>query len=251
MNTKTLFVGLIPLAAALAPSLASADVNQPQEIINRPLTTPGSQLTLGGALAFGLSPEAFDGVSLQVGGSFGANDKLEVGADYAFALKEFEAKGDLNVHAAYSLLRDEKLEVAADVGLGYNVLAEGIDPIGLGARVRFKINDKIAVYTPGQQLRIGLADETGKGMALGIPVGVAFQATPQIYAHIDTSIANIALNDEAGDTIVFGADYIPLQIGAYFSPSNTLDIGADLLFLDLKSEGDQFIAGIVSARLHM
>jgi len=251
MNTKTLFVGLIPLVAALAPSLASADVNQPQEIIDRPLTTPGAQITVGADIGFLLNPEAFDSAGINLLANYGVNDKLEVGVNYAYALKEFEIKGDLGVHAGYSLLHDEKLDIAADVGLGYNILAEGIDPIGLGARVRFKLTDKLAVYTPGQQLSIGIADETGKGIALGIPVGVAFQASPQLYVHLDTNLARIALNDDAGDTVVIFADYIPLSIGAFFSPSNALDVGVDVGFFDLKTDGDQFITGLVSARLHL
>ena len=250
MNTKTLFVGLIPLALGASATLASANVNQPQEIINRPRTTPGGQITVGADLGFNLNPDAFTFVGADIGGLYGVNDKLEVGVAYGFALKEFEAKGDLGVGVAYSLLADDKLTLAADVGLGYNVLAEGLDPISLGAEVQFKINDKIAIYSPGNQISIGIDDKTGKGMSIGLPVGVGFQANPQIFAHVDTGIATIALNDEAGDTTVFGADFIPLQIGAFFSPSNTMDFGAALQWLDLKENSDVIFAS-VSARLHM
>ncbi len=243
MNTKTLIVGF---ALALAPALAAADVNQPQEIINRTRTTPGGQITVGGDLGFNLNPEAFTFVNLGVGGLYGVNDKLEVGASYGFALKEFEAKGDLGVTAAYSLLADDKLTVAADVGFGYSVVGEAVAPITIGAEVQFKINDQIAVFTPGHQIVIGI--EEGAPKLINIPVGLGFQATPQIFAHLTTNIATIGL-DPSGSA-VFGADFIPLQVGAFFSPSNTMDFGATLAWIDLKELSD-VVGAAVHFRLHM
>lgn len=251
MNTKTLFVGLIPFALALAPTLAAADVNQPQEIINRPRTTPGGQLTVGADVAFIKLGDLGNGATLDVLGLYGVNDKLEVGVDYAFALKEFEAKGNLGIGIAYSLLADDKLTVAADVATGFQIVdPSGIEPISLGAEVQFKINDTLAVYTPGHQFTIGIAEETGKGMSIDVPVGVGFQASPQIFAHVDTNLAFIALNDEAGTTGVIGADFFPLAVGAFFSPSNTMDFGASFGFIDLKADAG-FFAIVGSARLHM
>ena len=52
------------------------------------------------------------------------------------------------------------------------------------------------------------------------------------------------------NTTVFGADYIPAAVGAYFSPSNTMDFGATVDLYDLKNAGD-IIAVFGHARLHM
>lgn len=243
---KTLF-GLIPFAAILAPAIASAEVNQPQEIINRPLTTPASQITVGGDLSFFKFGDA-NSILLNVGGLYGVNDKLEVGAAYAFALKDFEAKGDLAVHAAYSILSGGNLDVAADLGFGYNIFAEGLDPLALGAEVRFKLNDKLAIYSPGGQLEIALEGDP-KPIVLGLPVGVGFQVNPQIFAHVDTAIANISISNS--ETAVFGADFIPLAVGAFFSPSNTMDFGAQIAFPDLKEIGTDVMSITGAARLHL
>jgi hypothetical protein len=249
MNTKTLFVGLIPFAIAASATLASANVNQPQEIINRPRTTPGGQITVGGDIGFNLNPDAFSSVGMNLLGLYGVNDKLEVGASYNFALKEFEIKGDLGVGLAYSLLADDKLTVAATVSTGFQVVdPSGIDPIALGAEVQFKVNDKIAVYSPGGQIVIGLVDETGKGKSINVPVGVGIQVNPQIFAHVDTNIATIGL-DPSGSAFIF-ADFIPLQVGAFFSPSNTMDFGANIVWFDLKEFSDT-IGATVDVRLHM
>ena len=246
MKNKTL-VGLIPFAALLAPALAMAEVNQPQEIIDRPRTTPAGQITVGGDLIFQKFGDA-NGTALNVGGLYGVNDKLEVGAAYAFALDEFEIKGDICLHAAYGILTDGNLTVAADLGFGYNVLAEGLDPLTLGAEVQFKVNDKLAVYTPGGQLGITLEGDV-KPIALNLPVGVGYQATPQIWAFVDTSIGQIEIADS--ETVLFGADVIPLGVGGFFSPSNAMDFGARIGFDDLKEAGADFLTVTASARLHL
>lgn len=246
MKNKTL-VGLIPFAALLAPALAMAEVNQPQEIIDRPRTTPAGQITVGGDLGY-LKLGDFNTTALNVGGLYGVNDKLEVGAAYAFSLDEFEIKGDIGLHAAYGILTDGNLTVAADLGFGYDVLAEGLDPLALGAEVQFKVNDKLAVYSPGSQLSIALEGDV-KPIDISLPVGVGYQATPQIWAFVDTSIGTIEIADSA--TVLFGADVIPLGAGAFFSPSNAMDFGARIGFPDLKEAGADFLTVTASARLHL
>jgi hypothetical protein len=48
---------------------------------------------------------------------------------------------------------------------------------------------------------------------------------------------------------VFGADYIPLEIGAFYSPSNKMDIGAAIEFPDVKNSAGDFYAIFLTARL--
>lgn len=247
MKNKTL-VGLIPFAALLAPALAMAEVNQPQEIIDRPRTTPAGQITVGGDIGYLKLGDLGDGTALNVGGLYGVNDKLEVGAAYSFALDEFEIKGDIGLHAAYGILTDGNLTVAADLGFGYNVLGEALDPLTLGAEVQFKVNDKLAVYSPGGQISIALEGDV-KPIDLSLPVGVGYQATPQIWAFVDTSIGTIEIADS--ETVIFGSDVIPVGFGGFFSPSNAMDFGARVGFLDLKEAGADFLTVTASARLHL
>jgi hypothetical protein len=157
------------------------------------------------------------------------------------------------------------LSVSADASLGYDLDGEALSPLNIGARVRFRLNDQLAITTGagggpfdqlvpnitpgGGQLTISL-DGDVKPIYLSLPAGVAFQATPNIYAYVNTNIANIAISDADGiDGFIF-ADFIPLQAGATFSPSNTMDFGASIGWFDLDNASDfMFIFG--SARLHM
>jgi hypothetical protein len=79
-------------------------------------------------------------------------------------------------------------------------------------------------------------------------VGFAFQASPQIYAFANTNLAVIEISD-AESGFIF-ADFIPLSLGAFFSPSNTMDVGASLDLGDLKAD-EMDIGVILHARLHM
>jgi len=246
MSKKSLILGTTTLALAASASLAVADVNQPQEITMRPLTTPASQITVAGDLGILMIPDLDTALALSVGGSYGVSEKLEVGAFYAFALKEFEAKGDLTVQAAFSLL-EGNLAVAPNLTTGYDLFSEGIDPLGLGARVRFRVNDQLAINSPGSQLSIAL-DGDPKPIALGLPVGVSYQVSPALYAFVNTSIGNLSIADST-TTFIF-ADNLPLAVGAFFSPSNTMDFGGQLSWFDLKEASDT-IAITLSARLHL
>ena len=229
-----LTIGISPLAPAATASIAVAEVNQPQEIIMRPMTTPASQITVGGSLGILIAPDPIGtAMGLALGGSYGVSEKIEVGASYGFSLKEFEAKGNLGV--------------AANLTAGYSIVGEAINPLGLGARVRFRLNDKLAIQSPGSQLQIAL-DGDPKPITLGLPVGVAYQASPQIHAFVNTELANLSISNSS--TIIFGADYVPVTVGAFFSPSNTMDFGASIGWFDLVDASD-FINISLVGRLHM
>jgi len=247
MKNKSLIIGSSLFAVAASASFALADVNQPQEIIMRPLTTPGSQITVGGDVVFLIIPDVDMGIGLGLGGSYGVDDKIEVGASYGLGLApEFEAKGTLGVEGAYNIM-EGNLSVAANVATGYDLLAEGMADLNVGARVRFRLNDKLAIQSGGSQLSITL-DGDPKPITLGLPVGVAYQASPALHAFVNTNLASISIADS--ETVVFGADFIPLQVGAFFSPSNTMDFGASVAWFDLKEASDTLFIGL-SGRLHM
>jgi hypothetical protein len=247
MKKQSLIIGSSLLGICAGAGLASAEVNQPQEITMRPLTTPGGQITVAGDMFILLIPDLDTGIGLGVGGSYGVDDKIEVGAAYGIALApEFDAKGGLGVEAAYRIM-DGNISLAADVATGYDLAAEGISPLELGARFRFRLDDKLAINSGGGQLNITL-DGDPKPITLDLPVGVSYQVSPQLYGFLNTSLANISIADST--TVVFGADYIPLQVGAFFSPSNTLDVGGAVSWFDLKEASDTL--GITLAgRLHM
>lgn len=245
MTKKSFILGTSTLAIAATASLAAAEVNQPQEIILRPQTTPGGQITVGGDVSLGFDPTA---IGLGLVGAYGVSDQLEVGVGYGLAIEPFEAKGDLAVEAAYNIMEGD-LSVAAQGTFGYSLLAEGLAPLTLGARVRFRLSDQMAVFSPGNHLIVFLEGDP-KPILFNLPVGFAFQATPNVYAFAGTNLAIIGLaNAEGIDGFIF-ADFIPLALGAFFSPSNTMDLGATLDLGDLKAD-EMDLSVILHARLHM
>src|SRR5262249_40410846 len=134
---------------------------------------------------------------LDVGASYGVVDKLQVGIDYLFALKEFEIKGTIGLHGAYSLLRNDKMDLAVAAALLLSVQQDNTVSLWLGGWFRYKVMPNLDVHTgrPGQvanalvnQLSINL--NNGNAVLLRLPVGVGFQANPNLYAYAETTIAD-------------------------------------------------------------
>lgn len=243
-----------PAEAAPADSSAApaADVGGqsykgvPIEIIDRPRALPKGLMQLGGDLAIARTSvtvagktTSSTGAALGLSFGYGVADKLAVGVGYSFALKEFEAKGDLSLFAAYSFMensRAAKMSAAATVGLGYNILGESLDPIELGVDFHYKLTPKMELFSGGGQLQIGIDPDTTASLSL--PVGFGFQASPNLWAFAQTSLATIGLKP-SGTTLI-GRDFTPLSLGAYYSPSAQLDVGASFNTVDLGGVADAF-----------
>jgi hypothetical protein len=208
----------------------------PGAIIDRPLTLNAGMVAAGGQAA--LYHSTGDVETLGISGAYGVTNELTVGANYEMAVHEFEAKGPLNVLAAYRLANG-KLKAAATVGFSYNFSSETGD-LGLGAAVQYNVAPTFAVYTGGNQIGVGI--KSPNPITLALPVGVALQATPQVYAFAQTQLASFSIKDSAN---VYISDITPVQVGAFFSPSNTLDIGLAVNFLDVQHAGDAF--GVMAA----
>ena len=237
-------------------------------IIDRPLTMPKAKIGLYGDLdILRLSSTSGTGAAamttvltaegLGIGGGYGIDDKLEIGAEYHFSLNSFEIKGPLALYGSYSVYQMGKLTIGASGALVINL--EGtttFDPATMttntstdlsligGVGARFKLTDKIAIYTGnpiapgilGSQIHIGLNNSGPVGIDL--PVGAAIQATPQLYAWVQTNLAHIKIANDS-NYLLF-SDFIPVQVGALFAAvPHKVDIGATLNIPDLEhSPGD-------------
>jgi hypothetical protein len=203
----------------------------PRAVIARPLTLPKGLAQVGAAIN---ANNDFSAIGLTLNAAYGVSDDLEVRGSYGFGLKDFEAKGSLNVGAGYKLLRGAmggKLEVIARADTGYNFFLEGLNALSLGAQAQYNISDKLAVVTPGGQLSIALEEVAGlRPVALKIPVGVGYQVTPELYAQLDTTIASIEISDS--ETTVIFSDTTPVSVTATYNAKPNLDafvsIGTDL-----------------------
>lgn len=170
--------------------------------------------------------------ALALGAGYGVTDQITAGASYAFTLNEFEIKGPLTAYGVFGLTDNGTLAVSAGADLGVDLAANNALAIHAGLAVRYKVAPTVALYTgnpyapgpAGQHLAISLED--GGAKTFSFPVGVAVQATPQLYAFAQTNLATILLSDPgAGDRVRSFDDSIPLTLGAFFNVNKNIDAG--------------------------
>jgi hypothetical protein len=255
----------------------------PLQIDDRPLTLPKSKLDFhaGFPILVRTVPTAMGTTTTDtlagfaIGAAYGVDDKIEIGGDYALSLSPGNIKGPLTFHLAYRFKADPKLEVAFAGALALDFV-DTTDTAGMtstttffglqfGAWVRYHIASKVSLFTgsPGlpssalalnkfslplpplaYQLQLGLAG--GAAIALEVPVGVGFQATPNIYTFASLNLANIKIKDTV-NAFLF-ADFIPIAIGGFYS-MDKLDIGA-VFADDLEHAGDN-LSFTIAARYFM
>lgn len=197
---------------------------------------------------------------LAVGASYGISDKLSVGGSYAFALNEFEIKGNLTAFGAFQIMHSDKLDIGASADLELDLNAADPDStsggttvgatIHAGLGVRYKIIPKLAVFTGspwapgvlGQHLSLGLTPEGNDQKSFSLPVGVGIQATPELFAYLNTNLFSILLSDPGmGDRVSTIGDITPLTLGAFYSVNKNIDAALTFSFIDLRNAGDAYL----------
>jgi hypothetical protein len=256
----------------------TADGDWPLAINDRPLTLATGKFEIHGGIpiatssttnAMGMSTSSTSEL-LAIGATYGVAPKLEIGADYAFRINpDASGKGFLDFHAGYMALHSGKLDISLLAGVSL-LFVDGVDATGmtttntfaslqLGAAVRYQLAPQLSIFTGnpgtpnglpgflsfvfppvGYQLSIGLNNSGPAYLAL--PVGVGFQATPNIYAFVATNIATIKLAN-ASNSVIF-SDAIPIAVGGFYSMPK-LDIGVQISD-DLKNAGDLYILQLVA-----
>jgi hypothetical protein len=208
-----------------------------------------------------VSSDAETSAGLQIGAGYGVTEKITVGGTYGFTLSDFEIKGPLTLYGNYNLTDNGKLAVAAGADLeadlnGFDDMGESaVDlTIHAGLALRYKITPKFAVfsgnpYVPGpsgQHLSLGL---TGNGSTFSVPVGVSFQATPELYTYLNTTLATFLLSDAGGGSRVATVDdTLPFTVGGWFNVNKNIDAGASFAS-DVHAFGDIMLV-LVGARYY-
>jgi hypothetical protein len=237
---------------------ASAPGGWPIEIIARPPTLAKSLLRFDVGLPIsrlsvtpvGGMASSSTNVGLQIGAGYGISDKLELGANYAIRLVDgFEAKGPLNIYGAFAIMNKPKMK-GAIVGAFYDDFGSKVGGIRAGLAFQYNLSAKMAVYMPGTHLRAQFLSPDAVAPAVAVnpidfslPAGFAFQASKNIYAFAQTTIAQIKIKDSA-NAFIF-ADITPLTVGAFYSMSNKMEFGAQFDAPDLGSVGDVFAFSVV------
>lgn len=213
---------------------------------------------------------SFTADALVLGGGYGITDKITAGAQYVIAPGiisdgDSEFKGELDIFAQFDIKTDDKLHLTASADFAYDLCGSrdmmgecvGTKAIHAGLGLRYKLTPKMAVFTGapygpgpvGQHLSISLEDMGPITFAL--PVGFMFQATPELNINAQTSLGTIAINDSAGDSAFFGADFIPLSVGGLFAINEQIAVEAALNLPDLKEQQFDALIFTVGARARL
>lgn len=236
---------------------AAAGGRWPRAVIARPLTLPKGLIQVGAGIA---GNNDFSVIGLPINGGYGISDKLDIRVSYGITLKEFEAKGPLGFSVGYNVLTGSsggKLDVAVRAGTGYDLLFEGLSPLVIGGDIRYKLSDKLAIISPPTHLNIALEEITVgiqpatasfRPIFLTLPVGVGFQATPELYATVVTSLATIEIADS--DTGFIFADFTPVTVNGTYSVSPNLDAYAQI-GTDLSNSPGDALTFLVGANYYM
>jgi len=224
----------------------------PRAVFARTLTLPSGIGMLGADLVANHDVSAL--IAAPIVG-YGITDDFEIQVPYAFLLKEFEAKGTVNIDVGYKLLRGAaggKLEAIARIRGGYDLLGEAATPLMIGVHVQYSATDKLALSTgtPGsQQLRVGLAEDAAmaKPIDFSLPVAVGYQATPELYVQLDTKLAQFDIKDSAN--VFIGADATPVLFTAVYNVVPALDVQA-AVGTDLSNEPADTLVFLVGARYY-
>jgi hypothetical protein len=263
-----LTAGVACLVALISVArVADADVAWPLETIDRPLTMPrgGFQAgvevvglpvetqTLVPGVGYEVESEIFDRWLLTALAGYGITDDLELLASYSFALHDFEAKGAARLGAGYVVARataDSKLDAVIRAEGGWDLLGEQVGPVLLGGQIQYRLSPTLAVVSPGRSgswLTIALhgpTDAAGyelKPIFIDLPIGLLYQASPSLFAQVDTRLARLEVKDS--DTSAIGIDYVLLNLTVGYSVSRALDIGL-VAGADLYEAPDTAQAGV-------
>jgi hypothetical protein len=186
---------------------------------------------------------------------FGITDELDVQAPYAFATRELEVEGSLDVDVGYAVIRGAlggKLEAVARVRSGYDLLESSARPLMIGVHVQYNVTDWLAVISgaPGtQQLRISLADdaEMARPIDVGLPLGIGVQPTGELYVQLDTKLVQLDLDDSANTVLL--DDATPLTLTAVYNVLHALDVQVGI-GADLSNQPGDSLTFLVGARFY-
>ncbi len=281
-----------PMAAPVpgTPTVAAG----PTRMIDRPFSLrEGGMAAYGSIDIVHLASEMTEASQYQmrVAGAYGISKDLSVGAEYGFPFAgdgtdKTTGRGPLHLYGLFSLTQDDSLTVAVVAAFQANLAgafdAMSGDPVttkafSAGFDVRYKVTPDVAVFSgspfgpavPGTLAGLQIAGLPARGtqqhfsmsledngpVLFDVPVGVGFQATPELFAYLDTVLASIAISEspyrelsgQTKTTVFFGGDDLkyPLHLGAFYALDKNIDLGGALL-TNLDAVGDLYVVSLAA-----
>jgi len=275
--------------AATAPAAAG-----PVRMIDRPFSLKEGGMAAYGSIdiahaAFGMMD--FSQYQMRLAGAYGISKDLSVGAEYGFPFAgdgtdKTTGRGPFYLYGLFSLTQDDSLTVAVVAAFQAN-LAGGFDAmtgdptttkaISAGFDIRYKVTSDISIFSgspfgpavPGTLAGLSIAGvpthntqqhfsmslEDKGAILFDVPVGVGFQATTELFAYLDTTLASFAISNSpyvemSGKTksaVFFGGDdlKLPLHVGAFYAFDKNIDLGGAIL-TNLDSAGDLYVISLAA-----
>jgi hypothetical protein len=282
------------LAGGGAPPDAAALPPGPARMIDRPFSLHEGAIAAYGSIDIAHTVLGMMDLSqylMRLGGAYGISKDLSVGAEYGFALAgdgtdKTTGRGPFQLYGLYSLTQDDSLTVAAYAAFTANLAgafdAMSGDPtttkaLSAGFDIRYKLTPDIAMFSgspfgpalPGNLAGLAIAGVSARGtqqhftmsledkgpILFDVPIGVGFQATPELFAYLDTVLATFAISNspyhEADGrektAVFFGGDdlELPLHVGAFYAVDKNIDVGGALL-TNLDSAGDLYVLSLAA-----
>jgi hypothetical protein len=218
--------------------------------LDRPVTLEAGKLEINARLfhfRFDVAGFSANTTGLLFGAAYGITNQLEVGVDTGLSLDPEFDWGEFITPSAIFLVSDtDQMDIGVAVAAPLS-FAEGADPlnfIGIGAPVRFAVNQQLGLFFGHGLLGVGIGDLSYIDIDLNL--GVSYQAMPNLALRIDTQIASIAASGDFNETTTLG-DFIPFTLTGVFAVSPMIDAFASLGFPDLGSAGDSMFinAGVL------
>jgi len=227
------------MAAAPAPEVAPAPVAAGTDYVSRGLTQTAGNLQVLLPIVLNLSKEqVLKPVYVPLDIRYGVTDQIEVFLNHG-SIPGFpvtypagvclggEERGcpklynNLNLGAQFSALKDPAMELAAMGALAVESLDPSMLSVVLGVNFKYLAGPLAIKAAPMISIGATKRDEGNKEYIM-VPVQIAFQATPELAAFVDTGIS--------GPTDGFGDNWVlPVGIGASFAAMPNLDIGGEFM----------------------
>ena len=251
-----LVVAPIALSSIAIARTSVADPVLPDAIIDRPRTLPGGELEIDGTGNFLQSPTGTTlgtiiarevESSVQFGLGAGLTDHLELLATYERGLTVGEgAYATMGFGLAYRLPALGRLSWALDAAATWQLKEGGLNPPTFGLDAQFRLSSHVALYTPGQQFDVSSA--ANHPDTLNLPIGVRYQPRSDLFLFAQIDLASLNLGGSVNQFLM--KDFIPLSGGGFVSMGNRMDIGASVVFTDLKRAADDWSL-LVTARIFL
>jgi hypothetical protein len=277
-----------------APPNTPAVAPGPVPMIDRPFSVKEGGIAAYGSIDIAHLAAGMMDLSqyqMHIAAAYGISKDLSVGAEYGFPIAgdgtdKTTGRGPLQLYGLFSLTQDDTLTVAAYAAFQAN-LAGAFDAMtgdptttkafSAGFDIRYKLTPDIAVFSgspfgpavPGSLAGLSIAGLPARGaqqhfsmslddegpILFDVPVGVGFQATPDLFAYVDTVLASFAISNSpyheadgrAKSAVFFGGDdlELPLHVGAFYAVDQNIDVGGALL-TNLDTPGDLYVLSLAA-----